>query len=406
MKRRYVVLSLAAVLALALTVPAFGGPTNIVSALTKVKKTANKALKQAQAASAAAAAAQTTANAAGANAYGAGKAAKAAQTTANEGVTLAKAAQTTANSALSTANSAKTDAAGAKADRRRCRRAAATLHRRPRTANSVRSFTEIRHRQCPQQIQRPLQLSNARRACADRRRLPHDRWRRSETVPLWNGPYGMPGWPRWKASVENRRHLVGCRPGAVRQTVELKDRLAKSSLVVCLILITTTAALSGCGGSGSGSSSTLEPRDEAIAAAPDPATTRRAEAICRRATAEAAAVAANLARKMQHSSSAEQALTEGLVRPGIRILEREGAALATLHPDPESARVLDLRRTVRTGGLTRLSATRLRRSRRLGTSQELENLTASLTTEQAKLAAGLGLSDCETGFFKALGTAQ
>ena len=50
MKRRYVVLSLTAVLALALAVPAFGGPTNIVSALTKVKKTANKALKQAQAA--------------------------------------------------------------------------------------------------------------------------------------------------------------------------------------------------------------------------------------------------------------------------------------------------------------------------------------------------------------------
>lgn len=114
MKRRYVVLSLAAVLALALSVPAFGGPTNIVSALTNVKKTANKALKQAKAANAAAAAAQTTANTAESDASAASSAAKKAQTTATEGVTAAKAAQTTANSALGTANSAKADAAAAK----------------------------------------------------------------------------------------------------------------------------------------------------------------------------------------------------------------------------------------------------------------------------------------------------
>ena len=192
----------------------------------------------------------------------------------------------------------------------------------------------------------------------------------------------------------------------MRQTVELKDRLAKSSLVVCLILITTTAALSGCGGSGSGSSSTLEPRDEAIAAAPDPATARRAEAICRRATAEAAAVAANLARKMQHSSSAEQALTEGLVRPGIRILEREGAALGTLHPDPESAvfsTFVGLFEPVVSLAYQRLASGE---AADIGTSQELEKLTASLTGEQTKLAAALGLGDCETDFFKALGTAQ
>ena len=115
MKRRYVVLSLAAVLALALAVPAFGGPTNIVSALTKVKKTANKALKQAQAANSAAAAAQASANGAGTEAVAAAKAAKGAQTTANDGVSLAKAAQTAATTAQNTANSAKTEAAAAKA---------------------------------------------------------------------------------------------------------------------------------------------------------------------------------------------------------------------------------------------------------------------------------------------------
>jgi hypothetical protein len=192
----------------------------------------------------------------------------------------------------------------------------------------------------------------------------------------------------------------------VRQTVKLKDRLAKSSLVVCLILITTTAALSGCGGSGSGSSSTLEPRDEAIAAAPDPATARRAEAICRRAGDEAAVVAANLARRMRRSSSAEQALTEGLVRPGISVLEREGADLGALHPDPESAAFstfVGLFEPVVSLAYQRLASGE---AADISTSQELEKLTATLTTEQTKLAAALGLSDCQTDFFQALGTAQ
>lgn len=115
MKRRYVVLSLAVVLAVALAVPAFGGPTNIVSALTNVKKTANKALKKAKAASAAAASAQSTANGAQSDATAAAKAAKSAQTTATDGLTAAKAAQATANSALSAANTAKAAADAAQA---------------------------------------------------------------------------------------------------------------------------------------------------------------------------------------------------------------------------------------------------------------------------------------------------
>jgi len=115
MKRRYVVLSLAVVLALALAVPAFGGPTNIVSALTNVKKTAQKALKTAKAASVAAAAAQSTANTAESDANAAAAAAKKAQTTANEGVTAAKNAQTTANTAKGAADNAQTTANAAKA---------------------------------------------------------------------------------------------------------------------------------------------------------------------------------------------------------------------------------------------------------------------------------------------------
>ena len=100
MKSRYVVLSLSVVLALALAVPALGGPTNPLASISaSVKQTANKALKKAKNA-------QTTANSALA-------VAGAAQSDATKAGTSAKNAQTTANTALTTANSAKTAAAAA-----------------------------------------------------------------------------------------------------------------------------------------------------------------------------------------------------------------------------------------------------------------------------------------------------
>jgi hypothetical protein len=107
MKKRYTVLGLSLVLALALAVPALGGPSNpIASVSASVKSTANKALKKAKAAQATAEGAQATANSASSAASGAQKDANAAQKTANT-------AQGTATTALSTANSAKTAAATA-----------------------------------------------------------------------------------------------------------------------------------------------------------------------------------------------------------------------------------------------------------------------------------------------------
>jgi cytoskeletal protein RodZ len=97
MRNRYLVLGLSIVLALALAVPALGGPTNPVASISaSVKSIANKALKKAKAA-------QKTANAAQA-------AANAAQSTANSASTAANKAQTTANGAQTTANSALTSA--------------------------------------------------------------------------------------------------------------------------------------------------------------------------------------------------------------------------------------------------------------------------------------------------------
>jgi cytoskeletal protein RodZ len=109
MKKRYTVLGLSLVLALALAVPALGGPTNpIASVSASVKSIANKALKKAKAAQTAANAAQSTANSASNAAAAAQKAADGAQSTANN-------ALKTANTANSTANTAKTAAATAQA---------------------------------------------------------------------------------------------------------------------------------------------------------------------------------------------------------------------------------------------------------------------------------------------------
>lgn len=109
MKSRYVVLFLSLVLALALAVPALGGPTNPIASISaSVKSTATKALKKAKAAQKTANSAQSTANSAQSDA-------KAAQNTANAANNAAKNAQTTANTANSAAKTAQTTADAAKA---------------------------------------------------------------------------------------------------------------------------------------------------------------------------------------------------------------------------------------------------------------------------------------------------
>jgi hypothetical protein len=98
MKKRYTVLGLSAFLALALVVPALGGPLNPVANISaSAKSIANKALKKAKAA-------QTAANNAQSSANSAASAASGAQTTANSAKTAAAAAQTTATEALNSAN--------------------------------------------------------------------------------------------------------------------------------------------------------------------------------------------------------------------------------------------------------------------------------------------------------------
>jgi hypothetical protein len=104
MSKRYAVLGLSVFFALALAVPALGGPTNPVASISaSTKSIANKALKKAKAA-------QQTANAASAAANAAAATANSANGTANSALNEAKKAQAAANSAQGTANSAKSAA--------------------------------------------------------------------------------------------------------------------------------------------------------------------------------------------------------------------------------------------------------------------------------------------------------
>jgi hypothetical protein len=122
MSKRYAVLGLSVFLALALAVPALGGPTNpVASTSASVKSIANKALKKAKAAqntanaaSAAASSASNTANSALSEAKKADNNASSASTEAKKALTSAGAAQTSANNAQDTANSAKGIAEAAK----------------------------------------------------------------------------------------------------------------------------------------------------------------------------------------------------------------------------------------------------------------------------------------------------
>lgn len=117
MSKRYAVLGLSVVLALALAVPALGGPSNPVASISaSVKKTANKALKTAKSAQKTANTANTTANSALTEAQNALTEAKKAQTTAAGAQSTASTAKSTADTAKSTADAAKTAAAAAEAN--------------------------------------------------------------------------------------------------------------------------------------------------------------------------------------------------------------------------------------------------------------------------------------------------
>lgn len=115
MSKRYTVLGLSVFLALALAVPALGGPSNPVASISaSVKQTANKALKKAKAAQKTANSASSAANSALGEAKKALEAAGSAKSTADTAKSTADSAKSTADSVKATADSAKSTAESAK----------------------------------------------------------------------------------------------------------------------------------------------------------------------------------------------------------------------------------------------------------------------------------------------------
>ena len=116
MSKRYMVLGLSVVLALALAVPALGGPSNPIATISaSVKKTANKALKTAKQAKKQARTALNTANSAQSSANSAQSTAKSAQDEAKNAKSTADGAQVAADAAKAAADNAQTAAANAQA---------------------------------------------------------------------------------------------------------------------------------------------------------------------------------------------------------------------------------------------------------------------------------------------------
>jgi hypothetical protein len=116
MKKRYAIMGLGVFLAVALAVPALGGPTNPIANISaSAKGIANKALKKAKAAEKTANSALSVANSANSTANSASGDAKKAKELAESDKTAATNAQNTANEAKTAATNAQNGANAAKA---------------------------------------------------------------------------------------------------------------------------------------------------------------------------------------------------------------------------------------------------------------------------------------------------
>lgn len=137
MKQRYAILGLGVFLALALAVPALGGPTNPIANISaSAKGIANKALKKAKTAEKTANNALSVANSANSAASSASGDAKKAQTTADEGKKLAETDKTDAANAQKTANEAKTAATNAQNTANEAKTAASAAKAAAEAANA------------------------------------------------------------------------------------------------------------------------------------------------------------------------------------------------------------------------------------------------------------------------------
>lgn len=175
-----------------------------------------------------------------------------------------------------------------------------------------------------------------------------------------------------------------------------------------LSVLAVAVILAGCDSSGSGDTETAtETRTsrsgEAHSGVEPARYARRAERVCARAVRETHRVGRRLSEVVSSSATPEAAITNGVVKPGIEILEREGSSLRNLGqpPDPRTWEVLvGLYDPIVELARQRLQATAAGEPER---ARNVEQMIGRLEDERSAAARQLGLDSCSVQFSRALG---
>lgn len=176
------------------------------------------------------------------------------------------------------------------------------------------------------------------------------------------------------------------------------------ALLVAFVLL--TGALAGCGSSTSaltGGSAVATGGD--VTSIPSDAYLGKVRAACRRAVAETGELAARLPKFFAEAPNGTAAITEGVVRQGVRIIEAEARRVRAAGPEPTSAPLavfVGLFDPIVELGRQRLASGEAEDAT---LSHRLEVLVTALSAEQAEAAGAAGLKPCSTDFTQALGGA-
>jgi hypothetical protein len=174
-----------------------------------------------------------------------------------------------------------------------------------------------------------------------------------------------------------------------------------------LSALAVAAVLAGCGGSESSDTSVANKTGTSAASGPESSVqtvryAKQAEKICAHGVRETQALGRRLAGVVSSSPTPEAAITNGLVKPGIEILEREGSSLRSLGQPPDSSWqiLVGLFDPIVELAHQRLQATAAGEPER---ARELEQLIGRLEGERTAAARQLGLDSCSVQFTRALG---
>ena len=160
--------------------------------------------------------------------------------------------------------------------------------------------------------------------------------------------------------------------------------------------------LAGCGGGGGPTQSGAGAATGTKANAPELTYIRRADRICERAVKQTQALGRRFNATPPPTTDPVALTTEGLVRPGVKILEREAAALRELRPRPDNAELEDFIGLFDPIVVLSRQRVALSDSSKLGEARRLELLVNDLQDEQRIDARRFGLRICGTSFVDAL----